>query len=353
MAEVFLGPTRPPIGGARRSPVKRTIALLLGTLTLGACAAETASDVGGAAAELVQLQGASCVALLAGQTIPAGTVCSTVEGDDLVVEYRTADGWELTEAHLWSGLSLGDLPQTRSGNPQIGLFPYHSGAIAGATSQVFRIPLARFGLDADQTVCDPVTAFVVAHAAVRKPLAKGGYRSESAFGEGTRLVNRGSWATWFSLVLTCTDDAPETGTCGAAWALFGGLAACFPDSELVETDRSGWTNGPIPVGYHLATLYANPDGCWSVDTKAGVMETTYDGTSLRLVLKTIGDYSFAETNVYVGSEPFPRDENGEYTVAPGHFPLQHVLTSETEDVYEITGLPGGDLYVIAHTVICE
>lgn len=59
-----------------------------------------------------------------------------------VVRYSTSNGWQMTEAHLWVGDGLATMPQTETGNPQIGLFPYRSGDITGATSYTLTIPLS-------------------------------------------------------------------------------------------------------------------------------------------------------------------------------------------------------------------
>jgi hypothetical protein len=77
--------------------------------------------------------GDTCTTLYAGQTIDAGTVCSSVNGDNLDVTFTTTGGWELEEAHLWVGTKLSDMPQTKKGNPKIGNFPYNSGDISGST----------------------------------------------------------------------------------------------------------------------------------------------------------------------------------------------------------------------------
>ena len=92
---------------------------------------------GAASAQCVVGDGGSatkCVDLIAGQSIDAGDICLTVNGTNLEVSYTTQDGWELEEAHLWTGTALADMPQTRKGNPKIGNFPHNSGDITGATS---------------------------------------------------------------------------------------------------------------------------------------------------------------------------------------------------------------------------
>mgnify|MGYP000529442543 CR=1 FL=1 len=59
-------------------------------------------------------QNTQCTTLFAGQTIDAGSVCVSVDSDNLVVSYATTGGWQLTEAHLWVGDDLANMPRVRS-----------------------------------------------------------------------------------------------------------------------------------------------------------------------------------------------------------------------------------------------
>jgi len=120
--------------------------------------------------EVVVLQGTSCVSLLAGQSIVAGSICAAIDEDDLVLTYATTGRWRLYEAQLWAGLSILDMPQTNLGNPKVGLFPFKSESLAGVSSYAFRVPLATFELSSRLEVCDPVTGYIVAHALVKRPL---------------------------------------------------------------------------------------------------------------------------------------------------------------------------------------
>ena len=63
-------------------------------------------------------------------------------------------------------------------------------------------------------------------------------------------------------------------------------------------------------------------------------------------------YVLSETHLYIGNEPYPTDNNGNYTVAPGQFPFQHQLDNVESDSYTINDL-SGEIYVIAHGVVCN
>ena len=144
-----------------------------------------------------------CVALFADRTLPVGQVCISADGDELVVTYTTDDGWTLTETHL---AVSSDEPgsgqwtdrdhrwQNPQGAPSPGRFPHsqvHDPA-AGTTAS-YTIALA------DIDGAEPgTTLHLAAHAKVAHLAEE---RSETAWADGTRFVDRGNWATWFSYTI--------------------------------------------------------------------------------------------------------------------------------------------------------
>lgn len=331
------------------------VALVALALPLAACEAEnsTAADVSRAASELVQIQGTSSVSLLAGQTIAAGTVSTSIEGENVKITYATTGGWLLHETHLWAGLTLAAMPQTNSGNPKVGNFPYNSGALGGVTSYSVLVPLSTFGLTSSMTQCAPVTAYIVSHAVVKKQLADGTFQSETAYGEGTRLVQKGNWATWFSVVLTCTDDQPPVaGTCETAFAFDENVSTCFIGSGLLDTNRWGWFNGPVGPGSYLFDIYAGAGKCdIGKGTYVGDLKVEYDGAAATVSYTMLPGFKLDETHLYVGNEPLPR-LNGEYTVAPGQYGNIHDLANVSADSFTVSGL-SGSIHVVAHATVCS
>lgn len=187
-------------------------------VTDGADAPTSEQALGASGGALIGLNAdANCVALLAGQTLNSGMVCATVDNEadtsaecgaagakgTMRIEYATIDGWQLVEAHMAVGDDVGDLPANKKGNPKVGNFPYHSGDITGATSYSFVVPLCHLGLDMSQTECAPVTAYIAAHAVVRKDNGDGSFQTETGWGDGQPFVAKGSWATWFTQTLEC------------------------------------------------------------------------------------------------------------------------------------------------------
>jgi len=179
-----------------------TTLVCLGIIAITGCTTGDKPELGTAGQEIVQVGDgtAFCRDLRAGKHTDAGDVCVHVDGSDLIITYTTTDGWELDETHTWAGRRLRHMPQTRRGKPKIGHFPYHSGAITGATSYTVAVPLSTFGLTGTETECHCKRFHVAAHAVVVKDTdGDGAYdKNETAWGAGKRFSRRGSWATYLS-----------------------------------------------------------------------------------------------------------------------------------------------------------
>lgn len=127
-------------------------------------------------------------ALIAGQTIPAGTVTVTNDADYIYVTYSTANGYTLKETHLFVG-NCDAIPVNNNGNPVPGAFPY-TGTHENITYYTYQVPISTIGLG--NCGC------IASHAVVEKLDANGVVIDrQTAWGSGIRFVNRGNWATKF------------------------------------------------------------------------------------------------------------------------------------------------------------
>lgn len=287
------------------------------------------------------VKGASCVTLYAGQHIDAGSVCTAVNGDDLVVTYTTTGGWELTGAHLWVGTDLADMPKTPTGNPKIGNFPYNAGDITGATSYAFHVPLS--SLNGGACVCDQ-SYFAAAHAALRKPDGLGGYQTETGWGDGEELVSRGSWATYFTVTLGCEETPPGGDEqCETAFA-YGDTT--FIDLGLTDS-RWGWEIGAFGPGSYTTPIYA---GAAQNDITKGKLVGTlgyaYDGSDVTVSFTMLPGFTMDETHLYVGATHTS-------TISPGHLGFSHDLSFATSDSFKVGTFGGEPLYLVAHAVTCS
>jgi hypothetical protein len=306
--------------------------------------------------------GQYCTVLFGGQTIDAGSVCVEVidngDTEDLCITYTTTGGWELVEAHLWVGGALVDMPQNRKGNPQVGLFPYHSGDITGETTYTFHVDLAEFG--GEDGLCGE-ELLAAAHAALRKDNGDGTYQTETGWGDGDRMVDRGNWATYFGIEFTCGAVPPGYKSETAfAYNCVTDYRTCFigmDDGQGGTFNRWGWTNGPLGEGTYYFDIYAGAGQCdISKGTLVGLLTVDYDGTTAVVTYNTCGGYTMTETHLYVGNDPLPWYDHPQdpsksgWTIAPGQYPYIHEgLPTVQQDIHTVSVT--GEIYVVAHAVV--
>jgi hypothetical protein len=314
----------------------------------------------------------TCVELIAGQTIRAGTVCMTIEPPAVMnVLYTTTGGWELIQAQLAAGDSMSDVPLDSEGNPVIGQFAFDSGDITGATSHAFVVPLLNFRFNGDFShdndtadSCDSVTAYLAAHAVLRKrnndakwPAT---WQTETGWGHRAGIVDSGNWATFFNMSLECgAHESPQLEICETSFAK-GGASTCFLEADFDQDGNAdgiehwGWSNGPLAPGTGAAwPVYAAAGQCdLAKATRVGSLSVSYghDGNA-QIVFDRVGDFVLDEEHLHVGTEPLPRGSDERSTITPGRYPIVRELDDATHTENLVSGLQG-DIYVTYHAVAC-
>lgn len=303
--------------------------------------------------------------LYAGQSINVGSINyedidtdNNNVSDALKVTFTTTGGWELVETHFFVGASLSDMPSTRSGNPKIGNFPYKSGDITGETTYSFIIPFSTLNFSCP----GPEDYFVAAHASVRLPQGGSSYQTETGWGDGLRLVQRGSWAMYNLIYITCgtTTNPQNTAATETAFAFDGDPSGCFSNYSqfLANPNRWGWTNGPVTTGTYSFPIYAGAGQCDTTKgTFVGFLNVNYSGSTATATYSISGTdpstsvaYSLREVHLYIGSDTFPKNNQNEYTIAPGQYPhTASGLTGQTH-TFTVNNLSGA-VYIIAHAVV--
>ncbi|MBP7830200.1 MAG: hypothetical protein KA248_09815 [Kiritimatiellae bacterium] len=138
------------------------------------------------------------VNLIAGQHHDAGDVLVGNDDEFLFIVFLTQDGWGLKETHVSVGAGLSDIPQTKTGNPQVGRFEYKS-AHSGETMYVYVIPLETLGFEEEDC------GVVAAHAVVEKVVNGAVVQRETGWGQGENFPGR-NWAMYFPF---CVEECSE------------------------------------------------------------------------------------------------------------------------------------------------
>jgi hypothetical protein len=141
--------------------------------------------------------------LYAGQTIDVGTVTVLDDGSYLYVKYSTTGGWYLTETHLAVVVAAGDypseIPQTKTGNPIPGRFPYKMTHNPAVTEYTYTIEFSKIGAKAGDTL------YIAAQAEVIRVSGDGTVLQwETAWADGDGFSGA-NWATYF----TYPEQAPQ------------------------------------------------------------------------------------------------------------------------------------------------
>ena len=197
------------------------------------------------------------VRLLAGQTIDIGSVTVENDGEELCVRYETVGDWLLYETHLDIRLTLGDIPQTRSGNPKVGKFSY-SHDLTGTSLDEFCFPLTELGYTSGMDLV------VAAHAAVERVVDGASVQEETAWGEGPEFPGN-SWAMYLGhTVQECSGESP------------------FGEGDFTTVPQSEWAGECAGTNSASCYLLENWIGCFG-DGESGaglVVGCAIEGTSI-------------------------------------------------------------------------
>ena len=188
--------------------------------------------------------------LLAGQTIDVGNVSVWNDTDYLWVKMSIdAPDWRMTETHLAVATSLAAIPQTGSGNPKVGKFPYKMEYDPADVEKIYLIPLNSW--------TPGTTLYIAAHAVVVQfDEFCQVIQKETAWACGLPFPGR-SWATYFTYRVQPDGNATAGST-----------------AEWVED-----TNDiPTKTGDHYYHLETN--GSTAGDSRATIQFELSDGITL-------------------------------------------------------------------------
>jgi len=276
------------------------------------------------------------VDLIGGQQFTVGQVAVSFDETNVYIAVHAGSNWYLKNIHLWIGNDVQNLPLSKPGNPQIGLFPNKVENLADASDYSFTIPWAALG--GYNANCG-ATMYVALHADVQSATGQSGF--EGAWASGAAINDHGSWATYFAFRPECA--AANISPCCNAWA-YGPLA--FGDAGF-DGSQGGWIYSLTNSGTFTTPLYVqNPLSEAPFFIHVGNVNYGYNGTGLKVEYEMMGGYSLSETHVYA-SAAMPQSVN------PVMFDYTHPVAGSKFDAYYIALKDGPPVYVIAHAVVCS
>jgi hypothetical protein len=216
--------------------------------------------------------------LMAGQSIPAGSV--TVENDAqyVYVTYQTDGNWLITETHLDVATRPEDLKQTSKGNAVPGRFAYQSVHTPGVATVVHTLDLTAWP--------SGTQLFLAAHCVVVSATG-----SETAWAEGLDFPGS-NWAMYFSYAVQSCDPPP----------IEPGVIDIVPSSIDVPEDgvsitlqliRSNGSDGPATVTLDLIDITATMDDDYALAAQTVMFA---DGETEKLIEVDILDDTRQESD---------------------------------------------------------
>lgn len=171
---------------------------------------------------LIEEEGGVCesdeTTLFAGQRIDAGSVSVASNGADLLVTIAGANGWQISEYHVYAG--TGPVPVNGAGAAAPGQFPYHGSFDPTTASTTVHIPLADVGAECGDSLN------IAVHTVVKRYVDGVVVDTQTGWGFGPNRYRR-AWGWWFTTEVCC-----ETDTCVRSKGPWREIPALWPISEL-------------------------------------------------------------------------------------------------------------------------
>jgi hypothetical protein len=184
--------------------------------------------------------------------------------ETLYVKYViTDDDWMISETHLAFGDELSDIPQTKTGNPIPGQFPYKSEHDPWVSYHLYEIDIT------GMFECDDMI-YVAAHSVVYKDLGDYEYQTETGW-TGEHEFDGRNWAVYFKYTFECEDEPQEE----IATASFGYEDLPF---EGYNGKTNDWDYNDFLVDMVITGGYNSDDEMEWIEFKFTADEKTADFT---------------------------------------------------------------------------
>ncbi len=158
-------------------------------------------------------------------------------------------------------------------------------------------------------------------------------------------LRKGGRCTLIWVVVDYTSGELSDETAFAYGAQYANSFLESPVSGLVNSNRWGWTNGPLGPGSYTFELWAAAgQNEFSNGTLVGTVDVEYDGSVAIVTYNVDAGFTLDATHLYVGSGILPMTKQGAWTVAPGQYPYGG------DSSFTVVGL-SGTIYVIAQAEV--
>jgi len=203
--------------------------------------------------------------LYAGRTIDTGMVRVWNDADTLYVEYTATGNWCLDVTHLAVKENLADIPVNNAGNPEPGQFEYSTTHPTCTKEYTYEIDLGDKGFDVNDGL------YVAAHASMFEYINGIKTNQQTGWGDGTRFVQKGSWATYFQYTVQDCPVIPKT----LKIPSIVNMLIAYPGANSYW----GVTLSGVPAGYDIWNGVWNG---WCADSRVTIGQGTHNNVNAYL-----------------------------------------------------------------------
>lgn len=178
--------------------------------------------------------------LIAGQNMDAGNVTIYNTSDSLYIFVETSGNWKLTSTKIYVG-TLAGMPQTSTGNPKVGQFPYKKNFSPAATSSLTAVSLA--GLSSCYIVAVHVDLQEVVNGTV--------VQTQTGWANGTPIPGN----NWAMYVNYCTQSCNPCVYPTTTTTLFAGQTINVGTLSITNDASNITVNYALTNGWYLNEIH--------------------------------------------------------------------------------------------------
>ncbi|MGR8935606.1 MAG: hypothetical protein ACU837_14625 [Gammaproteobacteria bacterium] len=302
--------------------------------------------------------------LIAGQTMPVGTVTVTNDATNLYVTYALDNpayaNATFGNLQVFIGQNLNVVPANNNGTPIPGQFCQAAGGACydatGLKSYTFTVPFSVLGIADINDVCGTPLS-VVTHAEVDMDGDPSTTDHETAFG-GDSAGGGPRWWFYGTYTIDCSTGEPPLAYCETAFAKGGYIWTTDKKSNpenlpslMLTKNRWGWAIKLTAPGTTSYDLWAGAGlNNTSKATKVGTVTVSWDGAYATVTYNMLSGKTLKEVHLYAGDVSPTTLAPGQFGNLQGFDPAAASYSFNDVELYDNNG--DGSVWLIAHAVAC-